>query len=332
MKPLPIWLELGFLSSMITAVKRSPFTLWIFFPIFCAGSMLLAEPAPPPDTMDLSLQQKIEKLTGGFRGEVGIYVRHLGTGETAAVEADTLFPTASMIKIPIAAGIFDQIEKGKLSLDQKLAFDPEEIAYSKGDDIVGRLRTGETVSLSKLVLLMLAVSDNNASLWCQALAGSGARINELMAAHGFDRIKVNSRTEGRCSDWEKLGWGQTTPRQMAKLLAAIRNEHVVSPWASQTLYRYLSGSYFHGDALSQIPPFVQAASKQGAVNRSRSEVVLVNAPSGDYVFCVATNNQEDTGWGRDNEGSVLIRNLSSILWDHFEPTSTWKAATREARD
>jgi beta-lactamase class A len=48
--------------------------------------------------------------------------------------------------------------------------------------------------------------------------------------------------------------------------------------------------------LSQIPPTVQVASKQGAVNQSRSEVVLVNAPSGDYVFCVITKNQQDESW------------------------------------
>ncbi|MDP7608760.1 MAG: serine hydrolase, partial [Candidatus Marinimicrobia bacterium] len=65
-------------------------------------------------------------------------------------------------------------------------------------------------------------------------------------------------------------------------------------------------------------PTVQVASKQGAVSQSRSEVVLVNAPSGDYVFCIITKNQTDTRYDQDNEGFILIRNISKLLWQHFE--------------
>ncbi|UCD38677.1 MAG: hypothetical protein JSW54_04145 [Fidelibacterota bacterium] len=79
-------------------------------------------------------------------------------------------------------------------------------------------------------------------------------------------------------------------------------------------------------ALSEIPPTIQAASKQEAVNQSRSEVVLVNAPSGDYVFAVITKNQEDESWGRENEGFVLLRTISRLLWQTFEPDSDWQPA------
>jgi beta-lactamase class A len=272
------------------------------------------------EAMPVSLQAKLEEATAGFRGEAGIFVRHLKTGETAAIEADTLFPTASMVKVPIAVGVFDKIEKGELTLDQKLSYDPEEISYPyPGECLIASLRTGEQVRVSKLMVLMLALSDNHASLWLQALAGTGSRINEVMEEHGFEQIKVNSRTEGRHPNWQQYGWGQTTPRQMAELLAAIREGKVVSPAASRSLYRFLSGSAYHEEAISALPIYVQAATKQGALSHSRSEVVLVNAPSGDYVFCVVTKNQEDRGWSSDNDGFVLIREVSRLLWEHFEP-------------
>jgi beta-lactamase class A len=92
------------------------------------------------------------------------------------------------------------------------------------------------------------------------------------------------------------------------------------------MYRNLCRIYWDGEALSQIPPFIHAASKQGAVDRSKSEVVLVNAPSGDYVFSVITKNQKDTTWKNENEGYVLIRNVSRLLWKYFEPNSKWEPA------
>ena len=89
------------------------------------------------------------------------------------------------------------------------------------------------------------------------------------------------------------------------------------------MYRVLTRSYWNDEALSQIPPYVQVASKQGAVSASKSEVVLVNAPSGDYLFCIITNNQADTRWEYDNQGAVLIRAVSKLLWDTFEPNQPY---------
>jgi beta-lactamase class A len=40
-------------------------------------------------------------------------------------------------------------------------------------------------------------------------------------------------------------------------------------------------------------------------------------------FSVITKNQEDQSWKKENEGFVLIRNISRLLWKHFEPTSDW---------
>jgi beta-lactamase class A len=90
------------------------------------------------------------------------------------------------------------------------------------------------------------------------------------------------------------------------------------------MYRTLTRTYWDDEALSQIPPTVQVASKQGAVDRSRSEVALVNAPNGPYVFSVITKNQADTTWTADNEGFRLIREVSRTLWRHFEPDSDWR--------
>jgi beta-lactamase class A len=55
---------------------------------------------------------------------------------------------------------------------------------------------------------------------------------------------------------------------------------------------------------------------------------LVNAPHGDYVFCLITKNQEDQSWSADNEGFVLLRDVSRMIWNYYEPQSTWKPADR----
>lgn len=273
---------------------------------------------------DKVLKEKLEGIVKGFKGDVGVYVRHLKTGITVAINADTIFPTASMIKIPITIGMFNKIEQKKIDYDTILTY-KDSLLYA-GEDILGSFKQGEKISLGKVMMLMITTSDNTASLWCQSLAGTGTTINDVLSKSGFQHTRVNSRTPGREGNRSKYGWGQTTPREMAELLVKIREGKMISARASERMYRNLIRIYWDSEALSQIPPYVQAASKQGAVDQSRSEVVLVNAPHGDYVFCVITKNQQDESWHSKNEGYLLIRSISRTLWNHFEPDSQWKPA------
>lgn len=301
---------------------QSPhFFLWIFLASFCslaANAQLL----PLAGKKDRQLQQKLELLVKDFKGEAGIYVHHLKTGRTAAIHADSLFPTASMIKVPITIGLFSRIAAGELQLNQPLIY-RDSLLY-EGEDLLGSFCDSAEVSLSKVAMLMFTTSDNTASLWAQQLAGTGTAINSWLQENGYVHTRVNSRTPGRQEAQSKLGWGQTSPREMASLLAQIRQGRVINAAASERIYRNLCNIYIDDVALSQLPPTVQAASKSGAVNRSRSEVVLVNGPSGDYVFCIITKNQVDESWEHNNEGWELIRGLSALLWKHFEPASGWQ--------
>ncbi|AKQ46735.1 beta-lactamase [Rufibacter radiotolerans] len=276
------------------------------------------------EKIDTKLIQKLQALTQRFEGDVGIYVRHLKTGKTVALNADSLFPTASMIKVPIMVGMFDKMERGEI--DPKAILRYRDSLFYAGEDIVGNFKDSSTVALSKVQMLSITTSDNTGSLWLQQLAGGGAAINAWLEKNGFAHTRVNSRTEGRRPNWQKYGWGQTTPREMANLVTMIREGQAVSPAASERMYRNLGRIYFDSEALSQIPPTVNTASKSGAVNRSRSEVVLVNAPHGDYVFCIITKNQKDESWQDNNAGYALIRAVSKTLWQHFEPGSKWQPA------
>ena len=270
---------------------------------------------------DVKLEKALRTALADFQGEVGVYVRNLRTGKTVAINADTLFPTASTVKIPIQCGLFDKIHRGDLIYDQPLIY-KDSLHYDDG--IVGSLRDGATISLSKVIMLMETVSDNTGSLWCQALAGGGASINQWLETNGFHQTRVNSRTPGRAANQKQYGWGQTTPRELADLLTYIREGRAVSPDASDEMYRNLGRQFWDNDGLAQLPPEIKTACKNGAVNQARSEVVLVHAPHGEYVYCVMTKNQKDESWERTNGGYTLLRNVSTILWHHFEPKSTWK--------
>lgn len=276
----------------------------------------------PAQSIDHRLQQKIQETVKALNGDIGVYVKNLRTGKIAAFNADTIFPTASMVKITILIGIQDKIEKGELDYHQQLEY--RDSLYYAGEDILGSFKNGEKIGLHKVMMLSLTTSDNTASLWLQSLAGTGTRINEILDSLGMVYTRVNSRTPGREANRQEYGWAQTTPREMGTLMEKIYKGEVISKKASEKMIRLLGRNYNDEQAISQIPPYIFVASKNGCVNASRSEILLVMAPHGQYIFSVQTKNLKDQSWDNSNEAWTLTRKLSALCWNYFEPRSRWK--------
>lgn len=272
---------------------------------------------------DTKLEHILQNEIKAFQGDVGIFVQHFKKNRTVSIQADTIFPTASLVKVPILVGVFNKINLGKLKLNTPYIYDAKRVYGGSG--LMQFYKDSTQTNLSTMISLMLTYSDNVTSIWCQELAGGGTEINQLMDSLDLPNTKVNSRTEGRQQIWEQYGWGQTTPREIAQLMTLIRQGKVINPRLSDKMYRYLKNQYYNGEALSQLPAHIATASKTGALNQTRNEVVFVHAPSGDFVFTVLTKNNKDQRWVVDNEAEVLIRKITRILWNYFEPNGKFKA-------
>jgi beta-lactamase class A len=271
---------------------------------------------------DKHLQNEISNLVKGFNGDIGVYVYDIQKNKIAAVNADTIFPTASMVKVPILIGLMHKINDGQLSYHQQMLF-TDSVRYSEGEEILASFKDSQRIALNVLTMLMMSMSDNGASLWLQGLSGGGPQINKYLDSLGMKFTRVNSRTPGRKADWQKYGWGQTTPREMATLMLYIVQNKIIDQQISERMLRMMSRQFWDEDAISQIPPNVFIADKSGAVDQSRDEVLYVNSDH-PYIFCICTKNNKDTSWQTNNEAWVLTRKLSALLWKHFNPKSEWQ--------
>ena len=274
---------------------------------------------------DKKLQKEISELIKGYNGDIGIYIKDLKNGRTVLINGDTVFPTASIVKVSILVGIMDKIRRNELFYDSSLVY-KDSLLY-EGEDILGSFKNDEKILLKKVIMLMLTTSDNTASLWLQSLAGKGARVNEILDSLGFRYTRINSRTPGRENNRSMYGWGQTTPSEMGRLFEMIYRDQVFSPAACERMKRCLGRNYWDEDeAISQVPPNIAVFSKNGCVDESRSEVLLVNAPHNPYIFCIFTKNNKDTSWTHNNEAWTLARKISKLLWNYFEPKEKWSSA------
>ena len=271
-------------------------------------AVLFAQP------INKSLQNSVEALVKDYKGDIGVYVKSLKTGKVVQINADTVFPTASIVKVPILIGIVNKINQKELSYHQEEIYN-DSMLYA-GVDILGSFKNGEKIELSKLMMLMLSMSDNTASLWLQKLAGTGTVINNLMQQNGFVNTSVNSKTIGRENDRTKYGWGQTTPKEMAFIFEKLYRGEIINDSLSKKMLRLLGRNYWDEEALSEIPSTIFVASKSGAVDASRNEILLVMAKE-PYILSVFTKNNKDQSWEYQNEAWVLTRKLSKIVYKFY---------------
>lgn len=219
-------------------------------------------------------------------------------------------------------GITHQIMNGQYTYDSVVSYDTSYLY--RGEDILGEFKDGGNIRIKKLIMLMLTTSDNTASLWLQALSGTGTRINQIMDSLGYRQTRVNSRTPGREASRAQYGWGQTTPREMANLLESIYRNQVYTPYYCDRMLRSLGRNYWdENEGISVIPPYIEVFSKNGCINQTRNEIMLVNAPHNPYILSIFTKNNKDQSWKHINEAWTLTRKISTLLWNYFEPGDKW---------
>ncbi len=264
--------------------------------------------------IDKKLQEKIQLLARTFKGDFGIYVKNLNTQKVVQINADTIFPTASIIKVPILIGTMQQIKSKQLGYHKTYLF-RDSLRYDD-EDVMGMLRDSSKMELAKIIMLMLTTSDNTASLWLQKLAGTGTAINSLMASLGLEHTRVNSRTPQREVFRNRYGWGQTTPKEMASIFEKMYKAEVIDDSTSKKMIRLLGRNYWDEQAISQIPETTFVASKNGCVNKSRSEVLMVMGKQ-PYILSIFTKNNIDERWSDDNEAWQLTLKISKLVWDTY---------------
>src|SRR5262245_38805681 len=63
-----------------------------------------------------ALESRLAPLAKAHQGKVAIAIKHLGTGEAYALNADEPLSTASLIKFPVMVETYYQAQEGKVRL------------------------------------------------------------------------------------------------------------------------------------------------------------------------------------------------------------------------
>ena len=135
------------------------------------------------------LHRRLTSIIDKVNGRMGVAVLDVTAGEELGINADELFPMASVCKTPILVAAYRRVDAGKLSLDERIEITAERRVAGSG--LLNFFDVGIRPCLRDLLLLMIVVSDNAATDIVLGAIGGPKSVTAEMQALGFDRIRLD---------------------------------------------------------------------------------------------------------------------------------------------
>ena len=260
-----------------------------------------------------ALRRVLDSLASRHRGVVGYSVRNVETGERLERRGDETFPTASLIKVPVLVTVYDLVDKGMLSLDDRLTL--LKIDKVPGSGQLQFLHDGAEITVHDAAWLMTTLSDNTATnlLLDRIII---RRVWEKMESLGLPHTKVHSKVFLRIASVAtdssvKYGLGVTTPNEMTRLFTLLAEGRAVSPRADSAMLGILS----HNEDMTKLQRFVDGLDvphKTGDTDRVRTECALFPLES-RVVACVLTKENEDQRYAIDSEAQAMMARMGQAI-------------------
>lgn len=251
------------------------------------------------------LQANIEQVTHSVNATWGIYIKCLETGEEIAIDADRQMDTMSVIKIPLMAEAFRQIEAGKFALSDRVTL--TDAAKRPGTGVIRSLDAGVQLTVKDLLTLMIIVSDNTATDLIYNKVGGIGPVNRLMDSWGLSSIRATGtadtwfkalRAAGSTEKFHreaKTPFGLSSPRDMGRLLEKLEKGEAVSKTASAQMLQIMRGQVYS----TRLPRYVtgyRIPHKTGDfLPFIGNDVGVLESPSRHVVMSVFTANHFGAG-------------------------------------
>jgi beta-lactamase class A len=255
-----------------------------------------------------ALPKRLNSAARAIGGTVGLAVEDLNTGWTWFRHADTPFPAASVIKLPVLVAFFQEVAAGRIRADEEIVVDPRDpsiVDESGGSGVLSNLSRGRSWRLDDLAVLMMIVSDNlAANLLIDRL--TPAVINAHMAECGLSITRVDCKIQV----WARLRDGAhnlTTPREMHRLLKLIWEHQVPS---SDRIIAVLKANQFDTRIPFQLDPDLEIAHKTGTLRSVVHDVGIVYAPGRPFIFTALTMHQTE-----NRRAGLGIARLARLAYD-----------------
>jgi len=233
-----------------------------------------------------SAQRALKEIHERIGGRLGVHVLDSQSGKRIAHRDDERFAMASTFKLPLAASLLWQVDRGAFPLTRAMAIDKSNL-LPNSPVVEAKIKEGVTeLNISELCAAVVVHSDNAAANVLLSGLGGPPAFTQFMRSLGdkvtrLDRMEpaLNSNVTGDERD-------TTTPRAMVDSLLQIFTQNVLSLTSRAMLIDWLAAARTGIDRVrAGLPKSWPAGDKTGTgANGAVNDLCIVYPPGRRPIF------------------------------------------------
>ena len=269
------------------------------------------------------LNSQIEQITKGKQAKVGVAILDFDGKDTLTMNGAGHFPMQSVFKFHLALAVLNQIDKGKLSLNQKIFVKKADLHPNWWSPLRDKYPNGNVyVLLSELLSFTVSQSDNNGCDILFNLVGGPKKVNDYIHSLGIKEVAITSNEEVMQADWNVQYTNFSTPVAAVKLLEKFHKKHILSKNSEAFLWKIMAETTTGATKIkSLLPKNTVFAHKTGwsgtnkdGLTGATNDIGIVTLPNGKQ-FAIAvfvTNSME-----KETTNDRMIAEIGKATYDYF---------------
>jgi beta-lactamase class A len=268
------------------------------------------------------IKNKIIERLNKCEGDFAIAFKDLQDGRSILINENEVFHAASTMKTPVMIEVFNQIDQGKLNLNDSIIIsnqfksivDGSAYSMDLGDDSDDSIyrEIGLKMSIYELLYQMITVSSNLATNILIEKVGA-ENVQKTMLDWQAKNIKVLRGVEDTKAFENGLN-NTTTALDLLKIFEGLDQAERISKNSHSQIIEILKKQKFREIIPAKLPRDVKVAHKTGSINGVQHDSGIVYLPNGKkYVLILLSKNLKNT-----EEGVKTLSEVSKIIYDIYE--------------
>ncbi|MBW4453930.1 MAG: class A beta-lactamase-related serine hydrolase [Nostoc indistinguendum CM1-VF10] len=245
----------------------------------------------------------------------GVFLVDLDTGNYVDVNGSTSFPAASTIKVPILIAFFQDVDAGKIRLDEMLTMQQDMVAGGSGN--LQYKPAGTQYAALEVVTKMITISDNTATNMLITRLGGMEALNQRFRDWGLTTTTIRNQLP------DLQGTNTTSPKELGNLMAIVSQGNLVSMPSRDLMLDILRRTQRDTLLPSGLGAGARAYHKTGDIGTMLADTGLIALPTGKrYVAAVMVQRPNN-----DPRAEKLISSISRAAYQEFSQNAVTPNST-----
>ena len=283
-------------STTVAATERNKTKLDSLFAIASLGKEIVA------------LKSSLEQLANQYpdlEPEVFL-VDYLDTKGFVSIKGKEVIASASTIKLPVLVAFFQEVDRGKISLEEQLVMTQDVIAEGSGSMQYEQL--GSKFSVLETAEKMMTISDNTATNMLIKRLGGMEQLNQRFIQIGLKGTRLQNLLP------DLTGTNTTTPEDLGNLLVKIDQGKLISLRSRDRLL-YMMRNIARDTLLPEgLGSGAIIAHKTGDIKSVLGDVGIIDMPSGKrYIASILVKRPDNSLQAKE-----FIQKASRTAYEYFQ--------------